>query len=128
RAYFLRATALRDRRLYLDQWADRARPLQVLVVCFLLAQHVGGTDAGAVERLFAIRSRGPTHAAFHVGNAGTTRAGANVAAGGADGQVFGANRANFVQLGRMAPDVKELLAAHIAAGKRKLYAGKNVSV
>ena len=81
-----------------------------------------------MERLLAVSSRRSTHASFHVGQTRTTRAGSDMAAGGTDRQVFGANRTNIIELGRVLPDVDELLSPHVAAGKGKLHAGENISV
>jgi len=60
--------------------------------------------------------------------AGATGACSHVSASRTGGKIPGANRADFVQLGRMAPDVEEFLPPHIAAGKRKLHTGKHVAV
>jgi len=44
--------------LYLDQWAGSTGPSQLGAFIFIVsAQHVGGTDAGPVERMMDLRER-----------------------------------------------------------------------
>jgi hypothetical protein len=43
-------------------------------------------------------------------------------------QVFGANGTNFIQGGRISPDVDEFLFSYVATGQGKLHAGKNVAI
>ena len=43
-------------------------------------------------------------------------------------QITEPNRADFLQLTRIAPDVEKGLQSHIAAGERELHAGKNIAV
>src|SRR5277367_6523475 len=90
--------------------------------------HIGGWYPCSREGLFAVLSGGAAHVSFQVGQAGTTGAGADVIASRAHWQIARSDRTYLVELVGMAPDVDELLSAHIAAGQRKLDAGKQVSI
>lgn len=92
------------------------------------AEHICGTDSGALERLLAVGGRGSAHVPFHVSQAGTPGAGADMTAGRTHRQILGSNGADFIQFGRVVPDVEKLLPPDVAAGERKLDAGEDVPV
>jgi hypothetical protein len=43
-------------------------------------------------------------------------------------QILDADRAHFIHLCGVAPDINEVLAPDVARGKRKLHAGENIAV
>src|SRR6266849_4358266 len=91
-------------------------------------EHIRGEDSRSAERCLTVRSRRSAHVALHVRQAGTASTGAHMTAGGADWQILGADGADLIQRGRVAPDIHKLLPPHIAAGQRKLHAGEDVSI
>ena len=90
--------------------------------------HIGGWYPRPGEGLFAILSGRTAHVSFQVGQAGTTGAGADVIASRAHWQIARSDRTYLVELVGMAPDVDELLSAHVTAWQRKLDAGKQVAI
>src|ERR1039458_9503317 len=93
-----------------------------------LAQHIGAWDAGFGERFLAVGRRRSAHVAFHVRQPRAAAAPRDVHASGAHRQVAHSNRANFLELRRVLPDVDELLLADIAARQRELHAREYVAV
>src|SRR5205823_3449326 len=79
-------------------------------------------------RLRAIERGWAAHRSFHVGQPGTARAAADVRALRAGRQIANANRAHVGERRRVAPDVEELLLAHIAGRQWELNAWKDVTV
>ena len=90
-------------------------------------EHVGGGDTGADEGFFAVGGAGTAHVAFHPGEAGAAGARTEVRAAAAGGEMFTTDTADLVELGRIFPDVGEILFADVPAGERKLDAGVDVA-
>src|SRR5271155_1668774 len=90
--------------------------------------HIGGWYPCSGEGLFAVLSGGAAHVSFQVSQAGTTGAGADVAASRAYWQIARSDGTHLVELLGIAPYVHEFLTAHVTAWQRKLDAGKQVAI